>query len=78
MVRSWQPYMYMHARIQKVLSEGVQGLNFGNFFLVDEGMEDTNVTINGPSWSRQRNANLMAFRWRTDDDPTLNAGLVAL
>ena len=46
-------------------------------FLVDEGIEDPNVTINGPSSARQRNAILMAFRWQADDDPTLNAGLVA-
>ena len=26
----------------------------------------------------QRNAILMAFRWRADDGPTVNAGLVAL
>ena len=44
------------------------------FFLVDEGMEDPNVTINGPSSARQQNA----FRWRAEDGPILNAGLVAL
>ena len=32
----------------------------------------------GPSSARQRNAINMAFRWRANDDPTLNAGLVAL
>ena len=26
------------------------------FFLVVEGKEDPNITINGPSWARQRNA----------------------
>ena len=26
------------------------------FYLVDEGIEDPNVTINGPSLARQRNA----------------------
>ena len=35
-------------------------------FLVDEGREDQNTTISGPSPVRQRNG------------PTLNAGLVAL
>ena len=48
------------------------------FFLVDEGIEDPNITINGPSSACQRNAISMAFRWRADSGPTLNAGLVAL
>ena len=39
------------------------------FFLVDEGREDPSTTISGPS---------SAFRWRADDGPTMNAGLVAL
>ena len=47
-----------------------RGSNFANvfffFFLVYEGVEDPTVTINGPS---------LAFQ-RTDDGPTLNAGLV--
>ena len=42
-------------------------------FLVDEGREDQNTTIGGPSSARQRNA----FCWRADNGPTLNAGLVA-
>ena len=42
-------------------------------FLVDEGREDQNTTIEGPSSARQRNT----FRWRADNGPTLNAGLVA-
>ena len=46
-------------------------------FLVDEGREDPNITISGPSSARQRNPIGMAFRWRADDGPTLNAGLVA-
>ena len=46
------------------------GSNFDNvFFLVDEWREDPNNTISGPS---------LSFRWRADDDPALNAGLVAL
>ena len=62
----------MLARIQKVLSEGS---NFDNVFLFlfflkfDEGRKDPNTTVSGPS---------TAFRWRADDSPTLNAGLVAL
>ena len=47
-------------------------------FLVNEGKEDTNTTISGPSSACQRNAIIMAFRWRADDDPALNAGLKAL
>ena len=51
---------------------------FSVFFLVDEGIEDPNTTINGPSSARQRNAIYMAFRWWADDGQTLKAGLVAL
>ena len=65
------PYCQSHARIQNILSEGVN-LNF-DVFLVDEGREDSNTTIRraiiGPP---------MAFCWRADNDPTLNAGLKAL
>ena len=39
---------------------------------------DPNTTKIRPSSARQRNAIVMAFRWRADDGPTLNAGLVAL
>ena len=48
------------------------------FFLVEEGIKDPNIIINGPPSARQRNAIHMASRWRADDGPTLNAGLVAL
>ena len=47
-------------------------------FLVDEGIEDPNTAINGPSSARQRNTIEMAFRRRVDDGLTLNADLVAL
>ena len=47
------------------------------FYLVDEGIENRNTAINGPLSVHQRNAIKMAFRWRADDGPTLNAGLVA-
>ena len=47
------------------------------FFLVDEGREDPNTTKSGPSSTSQRNAIEMAFRWRVDDGPTFNSGLVA-
>ena len=47
-------------------------------FLVDEGRQDPNTTISGPSLARQRNAIKMAIRWRTYDGPTLNVGLLAL
>ena len=53
----------MHARIQKMLSEGV----------VRE-----NVTKNGPPSTHQQNAIEMAFCWHVDNGPPLNAGLVAL
>ena len=41
--------------------------NFDAFFLVDDGREDPNTTIGGPSASQC-----------ADDGPILNAGLVAL
>ena len=47
-------------------------------FVFDEGIEDPNINISGPSSARQQNAILMALRWRADDGPTLNAGFVAL
>ena len=43
-------------------------------FLVD-GMERGK---SGPSSARQRNAIEMAFPWRVDNGPPLNAGLVVL
>ena len=48
------------------------------FFLFDEARrEDPNfTTISVPTSASQRNA--IAFRWRADDGPTWNAGLVAL
>ena len=42
-----------------------------------EGREDPNSTKRVPSSARQRNAIQMAFRWRADDGPILNAGFVA-
>ena len=48
------------------------------FFLVDEGRDNPNATISGPTSARQRNAFEMAFRCRTNDGPTFNAGLVTL
>ena len=50
---------------------------FFPFCLVDEG-ESPNTTKSGPSLARQRKDIEMAFRWRDDYGPTLNAGLVAL
>ena len=46
----------MHARIQEVLPEGDFDNGFLFFFLVDEGREEANATINGPSSALQRNA----------------------
>ena len=62
----------LHVRIQKILSEGVQ--LWQHSFLVDARMEDPSTTISEPSSSRH----WMAFCWRADDGPTLNAGLVAV
>ena len=36
------------------------------------------INFGGPISARQRNAIEMAFPWRADNGPTLNAGLVAL
>ena len=47
-------------------------------FFVDEGREDPNTTKSGSSAARQRNAIKIGIRWRADDGPTLNAGLVAV
>ena len=55
---------------KKVLSEDV------HFFLIYEGKEGSNTTKSGPSSTHEQNAIHMAFRWRTDAGPTLNAGLV--
>ena len=47
-------YIYsFHARIQKILSEGVQ--LWKRFFLVDEGWVDPNSTLSTPLLARQRN-----------------------
>ena len=46
--------------------------------LVNEGREDPHTAISGTSSARRRNAVYMASRWRADDGPTLNAGLIAL
>ena len=48
------------------------------FFQFDEGRKGPNTSNSGQSTARQRNAILMAFRWRADDGQTVNAGLVAL
>ena len=49
------------------------------YFFFFDGMErGSNFTKSGPSSARQRNAIKMAFRWRADNGPPLNAGLVAL
>ena len=53
-----------------------RGSNFDSDFLVDEGREDPNTAISWSTWARQRN--VMTFRWRADDSPTMNADLVAL
>ena len=51
----------LHARIQKVLSEGVQlRQRFLLFSLVGERREDPGNTISGPTSARQQNAT----KWR--------------
>ena len=50
-----------------------EGPNFDNIFLVDQGWVGPNRTISGPSSAQPRNAIEMAFRWRADIDPALNA-----
>ena len=67
----------VHARTKKVLSEGDQIHLTCFFILVDEGRYDLNSIISGPTLARQRNDILMAVRWRADNGPTLNDGLVA-
>ena len=47
-------------------------------FVFDELREDPNTNINGLLSAQLRKAILMAFRWRANDGPTLNAGLAAL
>ena len=42
----WYMLLWLHARIQKVLSVVS---NFDNVFLVDEGRKDPDTTIRGPS-----------------------------
>ena len=73
---SWKRTRYLYTRVQKVLSKGVP--NLITFFSVDEGIEDPNSRLNGPSSAHQRNAIEMVLHWRADDGPSLNAGLVAL
>ena len=60
----------VNARIQKVLSEGVQ---LWQRFLVDERGK-----IRVGHYRPDTETPLMAFRWRAADGSTLNAGLVAL
>ena len=46
------------------------GPTFVFLFLVEEGRRvDPNITINGPSAARHRNAIKMVFRCREDDGP---------
>ena len=66
-----------YARIQKILLEGVQ-LKCSFFNVVDEGWEDPNTTISGPSSAFKEMPRKWLFRWHTDDGPTLNAGSGAL
>ena len=69
---------HVHARIQKVLSEGVITFFFVFVFFcifVDEWRKDQNATISGPSSARQRNAIRngvsLACRWRFAGGPMM-------
>ena len=73
-----QPFMRGSRKFCQKGSNFDKGFFLFLFFKYDEGSRDPNTTISGPSTARQRNAIYMAFRWRADDGPTLNAGLVAL
>ena len=66
----YMAYIQAHARIQKVFSEEVQ------IVLVDEWIQMPLKP--GHHRPASKKAIQMAFRWRADDGPTLNAGLVAL
>ena len=59
-----------------------RGSKLDNVFFFDQGRENPSTNINGSSSTLQRNAfsetPLMAFRWRIDNGPTLNAVLVGL
>ena len=70
----WSNIFITHARILKVLPEGIQ------LWLCLIGGEriQTHTTISGPSSARQRNAIEMAFSWRAEDGLAMNAGSVAL
>ena len=69
-----------HARIKKVLSEGVKTHTFFfyfNYFLVLMRGERIPIQLKA-GHHRPAAKRGMAFRWRADDGLTLNAGLVAL
>ena len=67
------------ARIQNVLSEGVQLCQHFLLFLLAEGKKvQIYTTLSEPPWARQRNAIRIAFHWRAGDGTTLNAGLAQL
>ena len=63
---------YYHARIQKVLKEGMQLFFFFLFLIRGKRIQVAHKASH--PWP----ASEMAFRWRTDDGPTLNAGLAAM
>ena len=59
--------------LRRVCASCADPESFANgVFFVDEGRDDPNTTISGPTSARQRNA------CRTYDGTTLNAGLVTL
>ena len=67
---------WIHARTKKFCQRGVQ---LWQRWSGEGGYKyHYKQAISWPSSTRQRNAIKIAFRWRADDGPTLNADLVAL
>ena len=66
----------LHARILKVLPEGVQLWHL--FFLIDEGRKAPNTTLSGLLLACQQNPLKKSFYWQAMDDSTWNSGLIAL
>ena len=56
-----------------------RGSNSDNvFILVNEGRVDPKYHLKRAILGPPAKRHLMAFRWRADDGPTLNSGMVAL
>ena len=63
-------FIFLRLYPESFFSEGVQlQMRLFFMFLVDEGREDSNIFISGPSSAHQQNAIYMAFRWRAFGGP---------